>query len=306
MQSINSYISEVSIQLTETIPLNVYLVKGEDESFLVDSGIKDTHDALMKMLDKSGKKLKAVLHTHSHHDHIGGNAKLIEKTGCQIIAPQTHAHWHSDWEAHYNEFARPFPFIFKDTAELKSEVFDIMDAPHQVDSFCKEGDVFTSENGIQLECFMFSGHLLEEAGWYERQTKTLILGDVITLIDAPFIHGHLTVKGYRESLQKLTVLLREKPIEQILMAHFPPMLPNEFEQLMQQASNYLDNLEDTIITLLQSSPMDLKSLWKQTCDALEKVHEFRSLSTVNAHVQDLQDRRILHILPNNQIEYYGN
>ncbi len=305
MKEINPYIFETSIKLTETIPLNVYLVKGEKELFLIDSGIKSMHRDLMDSITKVGGKLKAIMHTHSHHDHIGGNAQLIEETGCQIIAPQTHAHWHYDWDAHYSEFARTFPDIFADTAELREEVFSIMDAPHQVDHFCKEGDVYASENGVTLACWMFSGHLLEEAGWYESKTQTLILGDVVTLLDAPFIHGHLTVQGYRDSLLKLEKFLDKKPVQQILMAHFSPMSPVEFKALIERATQYLDTIERTIINQLKKAPLDLKTLWQQTCDALGKAREFRSLSTVNAHIKDLQAKKKVSINFEQKIEYHG-
>jgi len=305
MKVINPHITAISIALTDTIPLHVYMVKGDDKAFLIDSGIKSMHGEIMEMIQQTDVKLKSILHTHSHHDHIGGNAQLIEKTGCQIIAPKAHAHWHEDWDAHYNEFARPFPEIFSDTQALRDEVFGIMDAPHKVDAFCKEGDVFKLGNNIELTCFMFSGHLLEEAGWYESKTKTLILGDVITLLDAPFIHGHLTVQGYRDSLKKLKNLIENKPVDQILMAHFPPMAPTAFKNLIQQAAAYIDTLESTIINLLKEAPLSLKALWVKTCDAMGKAHEFRSLSTVHAHIKDLQAKGIVRILPDEKIEYYG-
>ncbi len=305
MQVINPHITAVSIALTDTIPLHVYMVKGNEEAFLIDSGIKSMHGDIIEMIQANGVKLKSILHTHSHHDHIGGNAQLIEKTACKIIAPKVHAHWHEDWETHYKEFARPFPEIFPDTQALRDEVFGIMDAPHRVDAFCKEGDVFELDDNIALTCFMFSGHLLEEAGWYEAKTKTLILGDVITLLDAPFIHGHLTVQGYRDSLNKLKYLIENKTIDQVLLAHFPSMTPDSFKMLIQQASVYIDNLESTMIDLLRKESLNLKSLWEKTCDTLGKTHEFRSLSTVHAHIKDLQAKGILRILPDEKIEYYG-
>ena len=83
-------------------------------------------------MDYSGVRndqLQYILNTHSHYDHIGGNAQLVKSPACEVV-PKTHAHWHHDWEAHYSEFARPFPEIFPDTEELRKEVFEIMDEPH--------------------------------------------------------------------------------------------------------------------------------------------------------------------------------
>jgi len=140
MSQINKNIYGKTIQLTDTIPLNVYLVKGADSAVFIDSGINSMHDDLVLLMDEAGvdsNTLSHILNTHSHHDHIGGNGQMIDKTNCKIVAPEACAHWHNDWEAHYNEFARPFPEIFKDTPELRDEVFGILDREHEVDSFCK-------------------------------------------------------------------------------------------------------------------------------------------------------------------------
>ncbi len=279
--------------LTDTIPLNVYFVQGSQSGILVDSGINAMHDDLLAMVKQSGVPLKAILHTHSHHDHIGGSARLKQSTGCTIVAPKTYSHWHHDWEAHYAEFARPFPSIFHDTPELREEVFGILDDPHQVDSYCQEGDCWDLGGGIRLQCFRFAGHMLEEVGWLEEQSKTLILGDVITLLEAPFIHGHLTVAGYWQSLEKLRQLVDEQSIKQVLMAHFPPMGTSAFLDLIHQAEIYLRLLEDIIISKVRSGAADLKTVWLQTIAHLDKQQEFRSLSTVDAHLQDLAQEGLI-------------
>jgi len=135
--------------------------------------------------------------------------------------------------------------------------------------------------------------MLEEVGWLETKSKTLILGDVITLIDAPLIHGHVTVKGYRESLDKLEEVIKTRNVEKVLLAHFPPMSSSESFDLIAKARNYITSIEDVIITLLKEKDQDLETLWKNTCDKMNKLHEFRSLSTVNAHLNDLEEKGIV-------------
>ncbi|MEM6377455.1 MAG: MBL fold metallo-hydrolase [Bacteroidota bacterium] len=293
MEKINAHISGVTLQLTDTIPLNVYMVSGASGTIFIDSGINKMHNDLLQMLKDGGLPLLAILNTHSHHDHIGGNAALQKATGCQIITPRTYAHWHHDWEAHYQEFARPFPNVFPDNEALRQEVFGIMDGPHMVDSFCKEGMLWALGDGVELECLMFSGHMLEEAGWLEKKTKTLILGDVITLLDAPFIHGHLTVSGYRSSLKKLKQLANEDLFEMVLMAHFPPMDKKAFLGLIMLADKYLDLLGETVLNIYQEGVTDLEKIWIAFIEKLDKQEEFRSLSTVDAHLIDLKERGLL-------------
>ena len=296
-ETINDNIVQTSLQLTEQIPLHVYLVKGADYAVFIDSGVKPMFPKLLNTVRESGLgagDIKYILHTHSHHDHIGSNAQLKAATGCQVAAHRLYAHWHSDFERHYQEFARPFPELVEDTPALRNEVLGVLDLPHTVEVMVDEGTSFDLGGGVELEAYRFAGHMQAELGWYEKSTKTLILGDVITLMNAPFIHGHLIVAGYRESLRKIHLLVDRLGVKLILMAHFPPHSPREIKLLINQAYEYLDQIDHVVIQCLKvNGSADLKTLWKSVCDTLEKVQEFRSLSTVNAHVEDLKQKNVI-------------
>lgn len=69
-------------------PAKIGLVKtGESEVCLIDSGNdKDAGKKILKILNANGWSLRAIYNTHSHADHIGGNAYLQAQTGCKIYA----------------------------------------------------------------------------------------------------------------------------------------------------------------------------------------------------------------------------
>ncbi len=81
-------------QLTE----RVYIYRGgvnfgvivapEKRLILVDSGLDsgNARKALRPFLE-DGYTLAAIINTHSHSDHIGGNADLVKRTGCEVWAP---------------------------------------------------------------------------------------------------------------------------------------------------------------------------------------------------------------------------
>lgn len=70
-------------------PANVGLLELSDGPWLVDSGNdKESGRKLLSLLESRGLKLRGILNTHSNADHIGGNAYLQGKTGCEIWAPR--------------------------------------------------------------------------------------------------------------------------------------------------------------------------------------------------------------------------
>jgi len=287
-------IYQTQIQLTEAIPLYVHLVKGADYAVWIDSGVKSMFPQLGETMTAARVRdpdLRFILHTHSHHDHIGCNAQLKDKTGCLIAAHPYYAAWHVDFERHYQEFARPFPHLVPDTPALREEVLGILDGPHKVDLFIQEGVQFNLGGGVALRAFSFPGHMLAELGWFESSTRTLILGDAVTGLDWPLFHSHLSVWDYRNTLKRVRNLMDELGIESVLFAHFPPMRPPEVETLLDKASDYIDQIEATMIRIMAGGEIiTLEDLWTGTCERMGRMREFRALNMVFAHVQDLMAR----------------
>lgn len=300
MTARNGPIYVAKTQLSETIPLHVYLVKGARYAVWIDSGVQSMLPALVETMQAASvpdRDLRFILHTHSHHDHMGCNAQLQDRTGCLIGAHRHYAAWHSDFERHYQEFARPFPDFIPDTPALRDEVLSILDEPRPLDLFIEEGMQFNLGGGVSLQAISLPGHLLAEFGWYEALTGTLILGDAVTGLDWPLFHSHLSVSGYRSSLDKIHRLLTELEVRQVVFAHFPPMTPVETAELLRRAHAYLDSIEVTLLRILaESEQVTLETLWRETCARLGRMQEFRSLNMVFAHVQDMLERSIIHVV----------
>ena len=61
---------------------------GPDKAVLIDAGSdKDAGKKALKALDGVGRTVAAVINTHLHADHIGGNKLIANRTGAAIYGP---------------------------------------------------------------------------------------------------------------------------------------------------------------------------------------------------------------------------
>lgn len=68
---------------------NTFLVTCSDthEAIVIDPGAwrPDDLDSILSVIQQRGAKVKAVVNTHGHLDHIAGNSALQSKTGAEIL-----------------------------------------------------------------------------------------------------------------------------------------------------------------------------------------------------------------------------
>ena len=63
------------------------ILTGENEACLIDSGTDaGAAEQLYAVLQEKGWRLRAIYNSHGHADHMGGNRRLQERTGCAAYA----------------------------------------------------------------------------------------------------------------------------------------------------------------------------------------------------------------------------
>jgi hydroxyacylglutathione hydrolase len=80
-------------KMMETGPLmvNTYIVGDEatKEAAVFDPG--GDVDSILAAVNEDGLKVKYIINTHAHFDHVGGNKELQEKTGAPILISEIEA-----------------------------------------------------------------------------------------------------------------------------------------------------------------------------------------------------------------------
>lgn len=72
--------------------VNIGVIEAGGEAAVVDTGLdKDAGREIRKALEDEGLKLKAIINTHSHADHYGGNDYLVRNLGAEVYAPEVEA-----------------------------------------------------------------------------------------------------------------------------------------------------------------------------------------------------------------------
>jgi metallo-beta-lactamase class B len=72
-----------------TCGISALLVTGKDGHVLIDSGTEAGAELVAANIRRLGFRLSDVrylLHSHEHHDHVGGMARLQQLTGAEVIA----------------------------------------------------------------------------------------------------------------------------------------------------------------------------------------------------------------------------
>lgn len=96
---------------------NIGVYCSEEGVYLIDSGNDaEAGRQIRKLLDAEKLTLLGIINTHSHADHIGGNAYLQKRTDCRIFAPRREAMF-----VEYPEYEPAFLFGGAPHADLKNK-----------------------------------------------------------------------------------------------------------------------------------------------------------------------------------------
>lgn len=190
--------------------VNIGIIADNGQAALIDTGLDEgAARKALQAVEESGLRLVAILNTHAHADHCGGNAFIRKRTGVPIYAPPVEAALiqHTEFEPFYLFGAAPFRAI-------DSKWFHA--APTPVDHLL---DTQVTLCGVELEVLAAPGHSINQVAI--ATAEVAYLADALMapeILERYPIQYCYDVLAHRATLDRLATLGRVWYVG----AHFPP------------------------------------------------------------------------------------
>lgn len=185
--------------------VNCYIVQDENtkETMIIDPG--NTSDKLTQMLDAMQVKMKYILLTHCHGDHIYGVNKIKEKYGGKILIHRNDAEGLKNIDVNLSTHIGLEPVLIQEDSRLNDEdllhlgdlEFKVIHTPGHtsgsISLYCKE------------EKMLFSGDTMFRRSWGRIDLPTSSFEDIINSITQKIINlpddtiiypGHRKINNY--------------------------------------------------------------------------------------------------------------
>lgn len=209
---------------------NIVFFSG-DEAALVDSGYVSHAAQTVALLERAlaGRRLARLINTHSHSDHIGGNAAVQTAFGCHVTVPQGIAATIAEW----------------DEAALLLSPLGQRAARFTHDATYAAGDSFLLGD-LEWRALGVPGHDMDALALYNPERRLLISGDALWqdgfgVIFAELLGNPDGLKSARETLEMLSRL----SIDAVIPGHGAPFadVPEALERAFRRLAAFEQNIE---------------------------------------------------------------
>ena len=237
---------------------NIVFLEGQSAT-LVDSGYvghaAQTVDRVVNALQ--GRRLARLINTHSHTDHIGGNAALKAAFGCEIAIPAGLERMVGEWDV---------DALLLTMAGQRADRF-------QYDALIRPGSEFDM-GGMVWQALPAPGHDMEALMYYCAEQGILISGDALWQDGFGIVFGDLmgrddTLAATRATLEAIGRL----NVNIVVPGHGAPFADAEVHSALERAFRRLvgfetDNNRMVRNTIRSCFIFNLLDMQRLHCDAL--------------------------------------
>ena len=201
------------------------------QATLVDSGYVAHARQTVELVQHSlaGRQLSRLINTHSHSDHIGGNAALKAAFDCEIIVPAGLHAVIADWD---------------EDALLLSPLGQ-QSARFQHDSLIGAGNELEM-GGLNWQALAVPGHDMEALAYYNPEQRILISGDALWENGFGVIFPELLGEADGlASTQATLEMLSQLAIDTVIPGHGRPFstVDAAFERAFRRLNQFQNNIE---------------------------------------------------------------
>jgi glyoxylase-like metal-dependent hydrolase (beta-lactamase superfamily II) len=181
-----------------------------DEASLIDTGYVTHAPQTVALVREAlgGKRLTRVINTHSHSDHIGGNAALQRAFGCAIHVPEGMAGWISAWDEEA---------LLLSTADQAAE-------PFRIDATLAPGDRFVF-GGLEWQALAAPGHDDACLIFHAPDARLLISADALWREGFGILFAEVMGTGGGLAKQRATLeAIARLPVDAVIPGHGAPFV----------------------------------------------------------------------------------
>lgn len=175
---------------------------------LVDTGYAAHADQTLALVQQSldQRSLSRLINTHSHSDHIGGNARLQEAYGCAIVIPAGIEEAVTHWDEHA---------LLLTPSGQWSERF-------RHDGVLRGGDLFEM-GGLEWQALDAPGHDMNALIFHCPQARLLISGDALWRDGFGIVFGEMFGNtGGLQATRSTLDLIADLAVDTVIPGHGAP------------------------------------------------------------------------------------
>ena len=188
-------LKRVKVNAGAIMGINCYIIQDEKtkETMIIDPG--NVPENLIEVLDAMQVKMKYILLTHCHGDHIGGVSKIKEKYGGKVLIHTKDALGLKDISINLSTHIGLEPIILQEDARIN------------------DGDLLHVGN-LEFQVIHTPGHTCGSISLYCEQEKMLISGD--TLFRGSWGRIDLPTSSFEDIIASITNKLIKLPADTIV------------------------------------------------------------------------------------------